>query len=359
MVQAQVSGTVDDARAVLAARSSEDAGGLAALQSAGARLQAVLPGLVEEAEAQLADGPASLRELWQLLVELQQLRRELLERRLVRRADGVERAAEALDRLGALASPGSILTRAATELGEASDFDRVIVSRIDGRVLRPASAWSPDERAAGERIVGALAPQPMALEYPRVEHELAAGQARDAQLVDVGQGRADAAWTETLGWTSYVVGRLVLGGKVIGMVHADCARSARALDAVDREVVDAYAEGLGPVFERAVLRDRVRRHQAELDTAARWMTARASGLSDVAPLAAETGSAGVSELLTARELDVVRLIARGHTNRAIAEALVISEGTVKYHVKNLLRKLGARNRADAVARFEGPPAGSP
>jgi DNA-binding NarL/FixJ family response regulator len=48
---------------------------------------------------------------------------------------------------------------------------------------------------------------------------------------------------------------------------------------------------------------------------------------------------------------VLRLLARGNTNLAIATALMVREGTVKYHVKNILRKLGATNRADAVARF--------
>ena len=47
----------------------------------------------------------------------------------------------------------------------------------------------------------------------------------------------------------------------------------------------------------------------------------------------------------------MRLLARGATNRAIADALVVREGTVKYHVKNILSKLGATSRTDAVARF--------
>jgi orotate phosphoribosyltransferase-like protein len=47
---------------------------------------------------------------------------------------------------------------------------------------------------------------------------------------------------------------------------------------------------------------------------------------------------------------VLQLMARGKTNKAIAETLVISEGTAKYHVKNVLRKLQATSRADAVAR---------
>jgi FixJ family two-component response regulator len=44
-------------------------------------------------------------------------------------------------------------------------------------------------------------------------------------------------------------------------------------------------------------------------------------------------------------------MASGETNRGIAERLVISDGTVKSHVKHILRKLHAVNRADAASRF--------
>ena len=42
---------------------------------------------------------------------------------------------------------------------------------------------------------------------------------------------------------------------------------------------------------------------------------------------------------------------RGETNADIARALVVSEGTVKFHVKNILRKLHASNRAEATSRY--------
>ena len=53
--------------------------------------------------------------------------------------------------------------------------------------------------------------------------------------------------------------------------------------------------------------------------------------------------------LTARELEVLRLLAEGRPNREIAAALVISERTVKFHVSSILRKLHAANRTEAVA----------
>lgn len=52
--------------------------------------------------------------------------------------------------------------------------------------------------------------------------------------------------------------------------------------------------------------------------------------------------------LTEREQEVLRLLARGHSNRAIGERLYVSETTAKFHVGNILRKLGVSRRAEAV-----------
>jgi DNA-binding NarL/FixJ family response regulator len=68
------------------------------------------------------------------------------------------------------------------------------------------------------------------------------------------------------------------------------------------------------------------------------------------------GLAGGSSLLpslhqelTQREIELLQLMADGMSNKVIAETLCVSENTVKYHLKNMMQKLGVQNRTEAVA----------
>ena len=54
--------------------------------------------------------------------------------------------------------------------------------------------------------------------------------------------------------------------------------------------------------------------------------------------------------LSRREREVLTLVAEGKSNREIATALIITDNTAKYHVAQLLNKLGAGSRAEAVTR---------
>ena len=55
------------------------------------------------------------------------------------------------------------------------------------------------------------------------------------------------------------------------------------------------------------------------------------------------------EELSVREMEVLRLVAGGVTNKEVADALFISENTVKFHMKNILDKLHLQNRAQVIA----------
>jgi DNA-binding NarL/FixJ family response regulator len=85
---------------------------------------------------------------------------------------------------------------------------------------------------------------------------------------------------------------------------------------------------------------------AEFDTLA---AARAAGI-DVPIVVAPREAAPSPESLTARECEVLELLAEGLPNKAIAVRLGLSDQTVKFHVAAISGKLGAANRTDAVRR---------
>lgn len=90
--------------------------------------------------------------------------------------------------------------------------------------------------------------------------------------------------------------------------------------------------------------------EMELD-AARWVFQQLGAIPELARLEALSGKAGVKAAggLTAREMQLLRLVATGKTNRAIAAELVLSERTVHRHVSNIFGKLGVSSRAAATA----------
>jgi NarL family two-component system response regulator LiaR len=90
--------------------------------------------------------------------------------------------------------------------------------------------------------------------------------------------------------------------------------------------------------------------QLHPEIAQKLMSAVAATPPEPALRAAETSGAGLSQVdgLTEREREVLRRIAQGLNNREIAEAMIISEKTVKTHVSNILSKLGLEDRTRAA-----------
>jgi DNA-binding NarL/FixJ family response regulator len=81
-------------------------------------------------------------------------------------------------------------------------------------------------------------------------------------------------------------------------------------------------------------------------TADAWLITPPSALSDNR----DDLEAALAEPLTARELEVIGLVALGLSNKSVAARLGISDQTVKFHVASIYGKLGATNRTDAARR---------
>jgi DNA-binding CsgD family transcriptional regulator len=268
-----------------------------------------------------------------------------------------------LDAAGRLADAGpvsEIIDRAPAECCRALELDRCVLSRVDDGAL-VAEAVHAD--GAGPAIE-ALRQAPVRLGYPLVEAEML--RRRRAAIVPAPESEdvaARHAFAAAMGWGEHLAAPVVLEGRVIGFLHGD--RRDRPLTDADRDGLQRFAAAFADVFERAVLRRRLRIQRQELRQVASWADARTSELSDGAidlaverdapaadePVRAQGGDAALRDLLTRRELDVLEHMVRGETNADIARALVVSEGTVKFHVKNILRKLHAANRAEATSRY--------
>ena len=73
---------------------------------------------------------------------------------------------------------------------------------------------------------------------------------------------------------------------------------------------------------------------------------------DVKPAAARDEAAPPAGLLTPRQATVLSLLQQGKANKIIAYELGMSESTVKVHIRNIMRKIGATNRTQAIYKLQ-------
>jgi DNA-binding NarL/FixJ family response regulator len=125
-------------------------------------------------------------------------------------------------------------------------------------------------------------------------------------------------------------------GEILRALFRDVTRSAH-VDAF----VTAY-RGFPPLIQEMIV-------DGEMSQALSEILAEAKDLKLIQAMPPGTARVIAPSPLTPREKDVLALVSEGLRNREIAERLFISEVTVKAHVRNILRKLGARSRTHAVS----------
>lgn len=271
---------------------------------------------------------------------------------------------EVLSRLVDLGPASEIRARGPSVAAGALAFDRVVLSSIRSGLLTAEAVH--DGTSKPERLLAALREVPVRLEYPLVEGEIMRQRRPRIVRVESDAARRLCAFVGVLGWTEYVAAPVLLDGQVIGFLHADRQVSRRVVEDRDAAALGSFAVCFGIVYERAVLRHRLRVQHQDMRRMASWADARTSELGErsvsldedsagagmeIVGRGVESQETGLRDLLTRRELEVLKLMVRGETNAGIARELVVSEGTVKFHVKNVLRKLHAANRAEATSRY--------
>ena len=285
-------------------------------------------------------------------------------RRYEARSAALARVHAATVRLAAIDEPEELLAQAPAELARSSAFERVVLSLVrGGATLHTETVHLAGDRQRAAETLARLALEPVRLAPPLLEAE--ALRRRRATAVSQAQlgDRAHRPLAAAMGWTSYVVAAVFVRGEPVAMLHADRGPGGE-VDALDRDVLWEFAEGLAEAYERAGLVRALASERARLARALDWLGVQSAELAEGSLEALERGPAvpGVPArvrddravfdgVLTRRELEVLRLLARGRSNRAIANELVLSEGTARFHTASVLRKLGVANRAQAAARY--------
>ena len=269
--------------------------------------------------------------------------------------------------------PASLLRAAAEAACKASGLDRAMVFKLDSGRLRATSTyfssneqWAADCQTRAEQIAIPLVPG--VLEAEVVRRRMPA-LVSDAQQ----EPQAYQPIVGMLRTRAYVATPIFVNGQVEATLHLDAYDSGRELDAFDRDIAAELAFSIGQALERVLTLQQLMRQRAVLETLTcqteeQLRTIVGSGeLTDVAmsqlavqpdlvhePATAKNRAAHSMRLvrtLTRRELEVLQLMSTGATNADIAAHLVLAEGTVKTHVKRILRKLNVGNRGQAVAHY--------
>jgi DNA-binding CsgD family transcriptional regulator len=276
------------------------------------------------------------------------------------RAAALAGVAPALRSLRQAASLPGLFGHATRALCDDMGFGRAALFSLRDHALVAESVHargSPDEGSRLlERLAGAPAPLGPSLHESEALRRGMTVLVRDA----VGDARALAPLPRT---RSYVAAPVICEAQAVTLVHADHGPDGPPVTELERRAVWAFAEGLGYALERCVLEERLRRHSNQVlalmrstEASVEELISPAVALPSAMPRIQRSEAAGMPErerleMLTRREREVLAMLAEGETNARIAKRLVVTEDTVKTHVKHILRKLAVHNRSQAVSRY--------
>jgi DNA-binding CsgD family transcriptional regulator len=315
--------------------------------------------------AALPDRSATTAEL---LISVLRLQCEFLDHDLCRRAKSLTEIRNVMGQLRGL-SPREIICAAPMVLSTELGFGRAMVSIVRGSVWLPHHIYIEDEGAdpQSQPFRDYIASARIQLADAPLEAELI--RKRCGALVP--SPREDARTFKEIidvsGCSGYVAAPITVGGRAIGMLHADRPKPVAVVTLDHLYYLEAFAECLATVFESAVLEQRAAQQRVEVgnlcahvdELLGRSTRLALWSMSGATPEQRQDARSHFSNdqpavsSLSAREREVISYVATGATNMQIARCLMISEGTVKSHLKHIARKLKTSSRAEAVAVYVG------
>src|SRR5246127_2946925 len=259
-----------------------------------------------------------------LLISVLGLQCELLDDELSRRVRCLTEIRNALGDLRGL-SPREMIHAGPVVVSREFGFARTMISTVRGSMWLPQHLHienegdDPQARLLREYLTGAqihLPSAPLEAELIRKRRGLLVQSPKQdkrtcREIVDVS------------GCSGYIAAPITVQDRAIGMLHADRPQPDGIVTMDHLHQLEAFAECLAVAFESAVLDEKAAQQRVAVGS------------------------------LSAHEREIMSYVATGATNSQIARCLVISEGTVKSHLKHIARKLNTSSRAAAVAVYAG------
>ena len=116
----------------------------------------------------------------------------------------------------------------------------------------------------------------------------------------------------------------------------------------DEEILDASRLGARGVILKEMAPRLLVQCLRKVHAGEPWLERRTAARAFETLLRREASGREISKLLTPREIEILRIVAMGHPNKAVGDRMAISEGTVKAHLHHIYEKLHLRNRAELV-----------
>lgn len=268
----------------------------------------------------------------------------------------------------------SVLERSAATACRVCDLDRAMIFLLrDGHLHATATYFTGQDDWAADCHAQAVQ-TPIDLSAGRLETEMIRRQLPALMTGTLDDPQAFKPIVHMIRTPSYVAVPIVVDGAVAGSLHLDAYSRGRDVDAVDRDAAAVFAQSIGRALERALAAEELAAQRAVLSELARRTDNRLRLLHRAPPSRPAAQDVPASPLpipgqvkrparapatadalanLTRRETEILQLMSTGATNAQIANRFIVAEGTVKTHVKRILRKLNVTNRGQAVAVYAG------
>jgi len=300
----------------------------------------------------------------EILITLLRLQCELLDHDLARRVKSMSEIRHALGYLRGL-PPRKMIHAAGEVLSREFAYARTMISTVRGSLWLPQYAYIEDEGADphSRSLLEYISDRQIQLADAPLETELVRKRCGVFAPSPMEDKRVFKEIMEASGCFGYIGAPITVQGRAIGILHADRPEPHGIVTMDHLEQLEAFAECLSVAFESAALEEKAAQQRLEVDNLCGNVN-ELLGRSARPALFSLPGAApqqGVYCLraqrsaieLTSREREIMSHVATGATNGQIARCLVISEGTVKSHLKHIAKKLNTSSRAAAVATYAG------